>query len=471
MPSHVSDNGRSRNPADGISAHFLQRLHEMADEVYAPLLRDGTVHPVEVEEELMRYYAQKKSGLQSVYSYYGEQWNRFHLLSSAPDEQFPYMLQQLQPAFAARYEPEELDAAFYVGQLARFPRADARWQALRRHFMQKWKTLLDARERTYQLAHVERLCNDYFRMVREHVDGVQDQKEGVGPGSRLAWLQLTQSPAMREKLRQLSRVMRRSRLVKELNKALGRKEADEARLYRAMAGRTPVELWRRASRSDIVGVTEGDDLNALLPLEYGYLSEPQLEGLFLRRWSEKKLAVFDAVSRQRLHADASPRHGRDMQKRMQKGPFVVCVDTSTSMRGDAELLAKAIVLCVALLSERMGRTCRVVLFSDQATSIDLDNLYTDLPRLEPFLCNSFYGGSDIQAAMGDAASALLEERFAYADMLWLSDFEMPPASAFLRHCVEELKERDLRLYSVAFGTRCESSYLDLSHRVWWAEQG
>ena len=53
-----------------LSAFFLKRLHEIAERLYAPLLKEDAVRMDEVEDEVQRYYAQKKSGLQDVYSYY-----------------------------------------------------------------------------------------------------------------------------------------------------------------------------------------------------------------------------------------------------------------------------------------------------------------------------------------------------------------------------------------------------------------
>ena len=234
-----------------LSALFLRRLHEIAGEVYAEVLSSGVIRPEEMEEEIQRYFAKKKSGLQDVYSYYGEQWDYYYQVVAASDADFLSMLQQARSAFVRLYVPVELDASYYMEQLVRFPRTDSRWQALRQHFIKKWRNLLEGRERTYQKRHIERLCEDYYRMVSANVGMLQNVGgKGEGPSPRLAWLQLTQSPELRVKLRQLSQVIRKSQLIKELNHVLGRKKADEQRLYQAMSGKTPVTLLRSATHSD-----------------------------------------------------------------------------------------------------------------------------------------------------------------------------------------------------------------------------
>ena len=416
-----------------LSALFLRRLHEIASEVYAEVLSSGVIRPEEMEEEIQRYFAKKKSGLQDVYSYYGEQWDYYYQVVVASDADFLPMLQQARSVFARLYVPAELDVLYYMEQLVRYPRTDSRWLTLRQHFMKKWRNLLEGRERTYQKQHI------------------------------------TQSPELRVKLKQLSQIIRKSQLIKELNHVLGRKKADEQRLYQAMIGRTPVTLLRSATHSDIVGITEGNNLNALLPMEYCFLSDAALEPVFYRRYTEKKLAVFDAMSRQMEYAEASSHSGRDLQKRAKHGPFVVCVDTSASMKGERELLSKAVVLSLALIADKLRRPCRVILFSDQTEAIELNNLYSDLALLETFLCNSFHGGSDMTCAMKESVEVLMREDFYYADLLWLSDFEMDPLTPVWVQYVEELKQRGMRLYAVSFGHRSEASYLRLADRIWAAD--
>ena len=133
--------------------------------------------------------------------------------------------------------------------------------------------------------------------------------------------------------------------------------------------------------------------------------------------------------------------------------------TSGSMEGEREVFSKAIVLSLALMADRLRRSCRIVFFSDQTEVVELENVYEDLPSLETFLCRTFHGGSDMGCAMRDAVTALMREDFRYADLLWISDFEMEALSPVWVQYVDELKQRGMRLYAVSFGRRAEQSYL------------
>ena len=161
-----------------LSAFFLKRLHEIAERLYAPLLKEDAVRMDEVEDEVQRYYAQKKSGLQDVYSYYGEQWDYFYQMAEADDGHFLGMLQRARTVFSRFYAATELDAGYYAEQLARHARASVRWQALRRHFMEKWQALLEIREMDFQVKHIGRLCDDYYRMVAGKVQVLQNKGRG-----------------------------------------------------------------------------------------------------------------------------------------------------------------------------------------------------------------------------------------------------------------------------------------------------
>ena len=80
-----------------LSALFLRRLHEIAGEVYAEVLSSGVIRPEEMEEEIQRYFAKKKSGLQDVYSYYGEQWDYYYQVVAASDAVYMFPSKWMRP--------------------------------------------------------------------------------------------------------------------------------------------------------------------------------------------------------------------------------------------------------------------------------------------------------------------------------------------------------------------------------------
>ena len=55
-------------------------------------------------------------------------------------------------------------------------------------------------------------------------------------------------------------------------------------------------LVNRSTQSDIIGISQGHNLSSLLPIEYSYLSDPTMTALFMQRYIEKRLQVFEHQS-------------------------------------------------------------------------------------------------------------------------------------------------------------------------------
>ena len=194
----------------------------------------------------------------------------------------------------------------------------------------------------------------------------------------------------------------------------------------------------------VAGVAGASRLSACRKLLLARLSEQRLLGYALEGWA-------DAPAR-----PSSRRRSRIPRER--GGPMVVCLDTSHSMVGGREALAKAVVVEAVRASHAQGRACLIFAFSG---SHDLAELRlapppssrgtransptsrrqagaaldrTTLMRLLDFLSYSFGGGTDVAGPLRRAL-AILEPRavpgadaiFAGADVLLVSDGVGPAA--------------------------------------------
>lgn len=140
----------------------------------------------------------------------------------------------------------------------------------------------------------------------------------------------------------------------------------------------------------------GNDLNSLLPVEYCYLADDALRAVFMERYAEKRLQLFDYQSK-----ETEPVKD-DKHKVSGQGPYIICVDTSGSMQGNREILSKSAILAIAQLTEKTHRKCYVINFSDEAVSLLIEDLGRDMPRLAEFLNKRFDGGTDIEPALREA---------------------------------------------------------------------
>src|SRR5574340_1387151 len=83
------------------------------------------------------------------------------------------------------------------------------------------------------------------------------------------------------------------------------------------------------------------------------------------------------------------------------GPLLVCVDTSGSMQGGAEAVAKAAVLEAVRTAFRQQRPCHVFCFGgpDEVVDLEMTADAHGVERLVRFLGQSFRSGTDICAPL------------------------------------------------------------------------
>jgi hypothetical protein len=210
---------------------------------------------------------------------------------------------------------------------------------------------------------------------------------------------------------------------------------------RSGAGGTPVTgRFLSASKSDIAGITAGDDLGSLLPSEVALLAERRTEDVFLRKFAGKRLQVF-----------ASASAGGKGPVRRQDGPVVVCLDRSSSMEGRPSEIARALTLAVAIVAGRMGREVAVVRYHDaDIDCFTVRNLRRQRKELVRFLSYGCAGGNDEDAMFGTVFRDLLPpgREFSDADILCVSDFKWSAVGIGVMERLRECKARGMRVYGL-----------------------
>jgi uncharacterized protein with von Willebrand factor type A (vWA) domain len=111
-------------------------------------------------------------------------------------------------------------------------------------------------------------------------------------------------------------------------------------------------------------------------------------------------------------------------KQREKGPFIVCVDTSQSMMGRPEEIAKVLTLGILKMAIASNRRAYLISFSTGIKTIDLYDIANSVDELAAFLQMSFYGGTDATLALYEALRQLKSYDYQDADVLMISDFVM-----------------------------------------------
>jgi uncharacterized protein with von Willebrand factor type A (vWA) domain len=173
------------------------------------------------------------------------------------------------------------------------------------------------------------------------------------------------------------------KIIRELGRARPTDEDDAASQSLVEVMEQAVAL-RAESRSvrvpDMPGETRGihrsDRIARMLPAEAMLLGHPRLRLVWHARRAERSLLCYeddDRMTETRLHEAPvlQPRPGLMPARRLEMGPMLVCVDTSGSMQGGSEAVAKAVVLEAMRAAHAQGRACHVFAFGGPDEVIEM----------------------------------------------------------------------------------------------------
>ena len=209
-----------------------------------------------------------------------------------------------------------------------------------------------------------------------------------------------------------------------------------------------VEMEDIFVQEEFSGIKLAQELNLALPSELALLADPELQLWFDLKYIESNLMSFNT---QGQHNKRVVDEQRQYKKKVgQKGPMIICLDTSGSMHGQPELISKAICLYLSIQALKSKRALYIINFSTNLTTLNLqqNHAFDDLIH---FLSQSFHGGTDIIPALTHATEMLKQPYFDRADVVVISDFIMGNLTAELMETIQINKQHGHGFYAVAIG--------------------
>jgi uncharacterized protein with von Willebrand factor type A (vWA) domain len=205
------------------------------------------------------------------------------------------------------------------------------------------------------------------------------------------------------------------------------------------------------SREEIVGIRLGKDIEYALPSELALLSDPVTSLLFDLKYVESRLMCFDMEGIESIQQHQEFEQDVQVEEEDKQGPMVICVDTSGSMGGMPETVAKAVALYMASKARENNRPCYLINFSTGIETLDFGNKM-GMKALLKFLKMSFHGGTDAAPALHHALTVMNKDAYKKADLLVISDFIMGGLSGGLHGEIEKQRECGNRFYSLVVGS-------------------
>lgn len=235
----------------------------------------------------------------------------------------------------------------------------------------------------------------------------------------------------------------------EIVKCMGREKENSNKLKNEITNRYMPDITSCASsNSDIEGVKEGDDLQSLMSLEVALLSDHSTEELFLMKYATKRLQLFSGRS-DKIKPKKSSK--KKPQKRLQKGPMILSVDTSGSMSGRPEKIAKSLIMEILQIAKREKRKCFLISFAVRTQTIDIAD-YGNWNEVKKFLTSCFTGGTDGENMLKACIKTLQEDSYEMADILIISDFCFNYCLPNTEKQIREEQNKGTRFYGLQLRT-------------------
>ena len=346
-------------------------------------------------------------------------------------------------------------------------------EALRREMLDRWHGLLARKKYDSFLAEIDKARATLAKQLYAQIQQFKQMLKILGPFAnecgRLWDLSLGMWRNVGfEILEEYAALLQREPELQKLAEYLGRFHQAEDELEEELVQETfirPVQHIFHAGKSELVGVHESADINNLLPAEQCLLNDPLTELVFYEKFAEKKLLTYQFLGYEYgiNVPGTTPQRGPKPNKR---GPIIICVDTSGSMSGTPEHIAKVLCFAILRIAFLEQRPCYLISFSTAVETLELTDFKTSLPKLIRFLSYSFGGGTDATPALEEAVAQVQTEQFSKADILMISDFIMDSVDETTAASIETCKKTGTRFHSLVISYAGNPNALTIFDNNW-----
>jgi uncharacterized protein with von Willebrand factor type A (vWA) domain len=352
--------------------------------------------------------------------------------------------------------------------------------------------IVDYQPRRTRAQAIEQVASDFRAAWQLETNGLEDSLallQDLGDLADLRWDELQGHLRSRpwQEARQAAARLERLPALNELLRKLGRSErslaADEAAAStpdRAAALPAPLRAVQTrvpGAPGEITGIRWSSRIERMLASEAAMLRHPVLKKLWRAHHAEARLLGWetealltdwraDPQGRSRGTTAAAP------PERLERGPIILCLDTSGSMRGAPENIAKAVVIAALRAAHGAHRGCKLIAFGGPGELVehDLGAGATGLQALMDLMGSSFDGGTDIQTPIERAVELVHDARWRSADLLIVSDGEFGCVPRTLQRLDQARARYGLRVQGVLVGDRETMGLLEVCDHIHWERE-
>ena len=213
--------------------------------------------------------------------------------------------------------------------------------------------------------------------------------------------------------------------------------------------------WK--SRTDeIYSINLGSDIGKTISSEILKLGNDYLKKDFLKKYLDGQLQQY---------------HLKDNSS---KGPFIICLDCSSSMSGDKEIWSKGVALTLAETARKQKRKCDILAFTSSEYEVKHFDLKTH--GLKSIDSNEFVsiaeyfpgGGTNFEKPLSKALELLKDSKSNNADIVFITDGESHISPNWIKLFNEDKKKYEFKVYSILIdlsGNESQETLLKFSDKI------
>lgn len=259
--------------------------------------------------------------------------------------------------------------------------------------------------------------------------------------------------------------------LKELADLLGKQTRAQISYEKELRDKVVIKSsWqpKHAYKGEINGLRFSNDISSVLPSELSLMNNPAAKKLFQLKFAQKQLLSYDYQRMEEEQEESKEKEETTVEKQEPKGPIIICVDTSGSMHGTPENIAKTITFALSKIAIEEERKCYLISFSTSIETLDLTDFSANpIGKLVQFLRMSFHGGTDAGPALKHAVKMLSENEWKNADVLMISDFVMQSLDNDIKAQIESAQENNTNFHSLVIGNSGNNAAINSFDHNWF----
>lgn len=348
-------------------------------------------------------------------------------------------------------------------------------ETLRRNFINDMEQNLIERKNMWEQNRIDEMRKAFLEELYKKIDNFIRLEKLLSPfiktlGHLWDLSESTFETSGFEILEQFLILLDQDESLRELAELLGKQTRAQSLFEKEIRDKVVIKSeWhpKPAYRGEIDGLRYSNDISSVLPSELALLKNTAAKKLFQLKFAQKQLLSFKYQNDVLDSKEENIQEETTVEKQEPKGPIIICVDTSGSMHGTPENIAKTITFALSKIAIEEEIKCYLISFSTSIETLDLTDFSANpIGKLVQFLRMSFHGGTDATPALKHAVKMLSENEWKNADVLMISDFVMQSLDNDIKAQIKSAQENNTNFHSLVIGTSGNNGTINNFNHNW-----